>query len=128
MRLKRSRIKTYYCRKTESKKDGEGSTYTAYGEAVQFHGEIWQAGGKIQSEMYGERLSYIQNVRIQGKYGIMQDENGITHYLLEDGLDIVEGDGICVYASPDEKPDYKIISIKPYRFLKMEIEKIDHRR
>jgi len=128
MRLKRSRIKTYYCRKRESKKDGEGSAYTAYGEAVPFHGEIWQAGGKIQSEMYGARLSYIQNVRIHGKYSVMQDKNGIAHYVFEDGLDIVEGDGICVYSAPDTKPEYKIISIKPYRFLRMEIEKIDYRR
>ncbi len=124
MRLMQNRIRTYYSRKKISKKDDEGSTYTEYGSPVKFKGEAWPAGGKIQTEMYGDRLSYIQNLRIDGKYIIKQDEKGVLHYIFEDGMDLVENDGICLFVSAETNPDYKIISIKPYRHLKLEVEKI----
>lgn len=127
MRLKRSRIKPYHHKKAIPKKDGEGNSYTEYSEAVLFVGEVWPAGGKIQAEMYGNRLSYIRNVRIQGTYTITEDEKGILHYVYDNGLDIVEGDGMCLYVSEDAMPDYKVISIKPYSHLRLEAEKLDHR-
>ena len=61
---------------------------------------------------------------IQGSYKIQTDEKGRLHYILEDGTDIEERDGICLYVAADQLPDYRIISIKPYRFLTMEVEKI----
>lgn len=96
---------------------------TTYGEAVSFEGIAWPAKGKIQAQMYGERLSYIFNLKIDREYTIEVDEKGILHYLFDD-LDIVEGDGICLFSGEDQKPDYKIISIKPYSFLLMEVERI----
>ena len=62
--------------------------------------------------------------RTQGSYKIQTDEKGRLHYILEDGTDIEERDGICLYVAADQLPDYRIISIKPYRFLTMEVEKI----
>lgn len=124
MRLKRSRIKQYFLRKMIPQKDSEGNAYTGYGEAVSWMGEVWPAGGKLQQEMYGLRLPYIRNIRIQGNYKIETDEKGITHYIFSDGLDIAEGDGLCLHVDKDSKPDYKIISIRPYRFLKLEAERL----
>lgn len=66
-----------------------------YGDPFAFRAEIWPAGGKVQAEMYGQRLSYILN-------------------MLCDPLDIKENDGVCIYSGPDEKPDYQVISIKRY--------------
>lgn len=124
MRMRKSRVQTYHHRKKISKKDAEGSSYVEYESATEFQGEMWPAGGNIQAEMYGNRLPYIRNVRINEKYEITVDEKGIVHYICENGMDIVEDDGICLYASSDSLPDYKIISIKPYRFLQMEVEKL----
>ena len=124
MRIKQNRLKTYHVRKVSMAKDREGSTYPEYASAVSFRGEIWPAGGKIQAEMYGNRLSYIQNMKIRGNYKVKSDEKGILHYVYENGLDIMEGDGMCLYVSPDAKPDYKIISIKPYKPLRLEVKKI----
>lgn len=124
MRLKRNKVKTFYLRKRIVKKDEEGSTYTEYEDAKILHGEIWQAGGKIQAEMYGDRLPYVQNVRIEGRYTIKSDEKGVQHYMLENGADLVENDGICIYTMADQPPDYRIISIKPHRFLRLEVERI----
>lgn len=122
MRMRTKNVKEYHLKKKVVRKDGEGGTYTEYGSLFEFSGEAWPAGGKIQAEIYGERLSYIYNLRMNGKYHVQTDEDGITHYVFNSGLDVVEGDGICLFT--EDEPDYKIISIKPLRFLRMEIEKL----
>lgn len=124
MRIKRSRIKTYYWRKRISKKDKEGSSYEEWGTAVSFPGESWQASGKVQAQQYGERLNYIRNMKISGEYTIKMDEKGVASYDFGGGLDIRESDGICIYAGKDQNPDYKIISIKPFNPLRLEVERI----
>lgn len=124
MRLKRSRVKQYFLRKMIPQKDSEGSAYMEYGEAASWMGEVWPAGGKLQQEMYGLRLPYIRNIRIQGSYSVETDEKGILHYIFSDGLDIAEGDGLCLYVGKESEPDYKIISVSPYRFLRLEAERL----
>ena len=124
MRLRRNRLEEFFHKKMTVKKDKEGSTSEEYSAASSVTGEIWPASGKVQAEQYGQRLNYIRNVRIQGNYKIQADEKGRPHYILEDGTDIEERDGICLHVAADQPPDYRIISIKPYRFLTMEVEKI----
>lgn len=123
MRMKRNRTKMYFLRKAIPLKDREGNTYVEYEKAHSFKGESWPAGGKIQAEMYGNRLSYIQNVKIQGKYIVKPDTKGALHYIFENGLDVVENDGVCLYVSAELEPDYKIIYIRPYQPLLLEVEK-----
>ena len=124
MRIKRERLKQIYHRKAVSKKDKEGNSYLEYETATTAMAEIWPAGGKIQAEIYGQRLAYIRNCRIDGKYAVVGMPDGKVFYSLEDGKDVIEGDGICLNVSSDAEPDYRIISIKPYRYLTMEVEKI----
>lgn len=128
MHLKRSRVKTFYQKKKITKKDKEGGTYVEYGSPVPFVGESWPAGGKVQAEQYGERLGYIYNVKIAGDYEAFLETLGTRNFLRyifpESGLELMEGDGICLFAPKDSKPDYKVISIKPYRPLRLEVEKI----
>ena len=124
MRLRRSRIETYYHKKRIVGKDREGSTRESYGTASSVEGESWPASGKVQAQQYGERLNYIRNVRISGKYEVKPDEKGRMHYILENGTDIQESDGICLFVGKDAVPDYRIISIKPYRMLSLEVEKL----
>lgn len=124
MRIKRSRLNGYYWRKRISKKDKEGSSYEEWGAAVSFQGESWPAAGKVQAQQYGERLSNIRNLRIDGEYIIKTDEKGRISYHFKNGMNLMESDGICLYVDGSQKPDYKIVSIKPYRFLKLEVERI----
>lgn len=124
MRLRQSRLKTYYLRKKTVCKDSEGGIHPEYAFAEELSGESWPASGKIQAEQYGERLSYIYNVRLDGKYNIDSDEKGIIHYVFDNGRDIVEGDGICLFVGKEMNPDYRIISIKPYSHLRLEVERI----
>lgn len=124
MRMKRSRVKTHYIRSRTSVKDSEGGSNVTYEAAHEFRGEVWPASGKVQAEMYGEKLSYIRNVRVDGKYIITTDRNGIVHYVYPDGLDIVESDGACLYVLGEAMPDYKVLSVKPYEPLRMECMKL----
>ena len=122
MRLKQSSLKNYYAKRRRIKKDNEGGTYVEYGAAFPFPGIEWPASGKVQAEMYGNRLSYIRNVKIDGVYTVKADDRGNIDYVFENGLVIREMDGLCIYVKPDDAPDYKIISIKPYMPLRLECE------
>ena len=124
MRLRRSRLETFFHRKRIIKKDNEGSTYEEYGAATSFTGESWPASGKVQAQQYGQKLGYIRNVKIDGGYTIEPDEKGRLHYILENGADLMELDGICLFTGEDKDPDYKIVAVKPYRFLTLEVERI----
>lgn len=104
MRIKNK--KTYWLKKKITSKDNEGNVYADYYEPIEIKANIYPASGKLQAEIYGERLNYIQN-------------------MLYDGSEkLNEGDGICVYVDKNSKPDYKIISIKPYSHQLIELEKI----
>lgn len=125
MRMRRNRKQKMYLRNKQVEKDKELNTYTVYGEALPFLGEVWPAGGKVQAELYGERLSYIRNVKAEGEYWTATDRKGKVHYVYSDGLDITESDGVCIDVLPEAgQPDFKIISIKPYKPLRMEVEKL----
>lgn len=105
MRIKNK--KTYYLKRKILIEDSEGGKYSSYSdEATEIKANIYPANGKLQSEIYGERLNYMLN-------------------MLYDGSEhLNEGDGICVYVSKDNNPDYKIISIKLYSHMMIELEKI----
>lgn len=105
MRIKNKKI--YYLKKKILIEDNkEGGKYPGYSEPIEIEANIYPASGKLQAEMYGLKLNYICN-------------------MLYDGLQpISEGDGICVYVPKDSEPDYKVISIKPYSHMFIELEKI----
>lgn len=91
MRMRKNLLKTYHYSKRIAKKDKEGSSYSEYGDPLPFEAIIWPAQGRVQAEIYGERLRYILNMKT-----------------LPD-VPLNELDGITVY---DQKPDYQIVSIK----------------
>lgn len=104
MRVKNKKI--YYLKKKTIIEDNEGGKYPGYSEPIEIKANISPASGKLQAEIYGERINYILNMLYDGP------------------LELVEGDGICVYVSRDSEPDYKVISIKIYSHKAIELEKI----
>lgn len=98
--------KAYWYKKKTINEDNEGNIYADYSEPIEIKANICPANGKLQAEIYGERLNYILN-------------------MLYDGTEkLTEGDGLCVYVNKDSKPDYKIISIKKSSHYLIELEKI----
>lgn len=92
----------YTLKKRTIEEDKEGGKYPVYAESETINAYIYPASGKVQAEMYGERLNYILNM------------------LYDEDTEITEGD-VIVY----NNADYKVISIKSYSSHKlMELEKI----
>ncbi|MGT2964201.1 hypothetical protein [Streptococcus acidominimus] len=72
----------------------EGIKKAAYSDtATEIYAEIWPASGKVQSELYGQRLAYILNC------------------LIDSETVVKEGDGFCI---DSEKVTHKVVSIKRY--------------
>lgn len=105
MRIKNK--KPYWLKKKKIIEDDEGGKYQAFSnKSINISANIYPASGKLQAEIYGQRLNYILNMLYDGNE------------------EIVEGDGICVFVGKDSDPDYKVISIKPYSHKLIELEKI----
>lgn len=101
MRVKNK--KTYKLKKRTIVTDSEGGKYPSYSDPISINANIYPASGKVQAEVYGEKLKYILNM--------LYDENE----------EITEND-VIVY----NNSDYKVISIKNYSKHKlMELEKIN---
>lgn len=97
MRLRQRDLKEYTIKKHGTFKDEDGTKYTGYEqEGREIKAKIRPAGGKMLSEIYGLRLAYM-----------------LTMYC-ENGTELSENDGICVYVSSDKDPDYKIVAIRPW--------------
>lgn len=121
--MKRSRIQTLNLRRKTVTKDSEGVTTPVWDIATQIQAEIWPAGGQLQVETYGDRVNSMMNVKVRGPYRIEAEGNHLI-YVFKD-FTLCEGDGLCIYAEPDAaSPDYRIKSIKPYKPLLMEVERI----
>ena len=104
------------------KKDAEGGTYETFPRAgTELRGEWWPASGKLQADLYGQRLPYIQNIRLDEAYSTGMDEKGRVFYTLSNGETVREGDRSGLEA---DCPHYKILSIRPDRFLRIEAEAV----
>lgn len=104
MRLKRNRLQPCKHRKAEVKSNNEGGKRTVYSEqAREIKAEVWPAGGKLQAEIYGQRLPYIFNC------------------LMDLDSEIKEKDGFCI---GKDEVTHTVESIKRYsdhQFLELEL-------
>lgn len=119
--MKRSRVRDFILKQKVVTKDSEGVPMISYNNQLTIRGEIWPASDQLQAETYGDRIRNIQNMRISVPYAV-QTIDGVTCYLINDTWALKEGAGVCVYS--DSEPDYKVISIKAYKMLRLEVEKI----
>lgn len=120
MRLKRSRLKTILIANKITQKDNEGGTNVSYGVPQTFTGTLWPSGGELQVQKYGDRVDSVMNCKIEGSYTI-EPEGKHVKYVFGD-FSLREDDGVYVYGN--DAPDYRIVSIKPYRYLFMELERL----
>lgn len=93
MRMRRNLKKEYVLKHRITGRDAEGGSVVSWGEPITIQATIWQASGRIQAEMYGERLAYMRNMEYEGTETIH------------------ETDGICVFVSANQKPDYQVVSV-----------------
>lgn len=122
MRLKRNRRKQIHHHPLTVTKDNEGVPEKKYAEGTPLQAIVWPASGKLQIAQYGNEIDKVLNVKIEKKYEVSYDEElGIEVYSIGD-IRLKENDGIRIHAT--KGPDYKIISIKPYNHLLLEVKKL----
>ena len=100
-------------------KDKEGVPETIYINGTPFVSEMWPAAGKLQVETYGDRVNNIFNVKVEGDYKVISKVH--HHEYIFDGFALAEGDGVALFS---DEPDYKVIAIKPYKSLLLEVERL----
>lgn len=120
--MKQSRKRTILLRNRNITKDSEGVPVITYNDPVKMTGETWPAGSKLQIATYGDRINSIHNVRIEGKYHV-DVVNKVQQYVFDNFI-LQEGDGVHLFTDSNQDPDYKIVCIKPYNPLYMEVEKL----
>lgn len=119
MRMKHTRTRTIDVRPKIVTRDSEGVPTVSYGAPRTFTGEIWPVSDSLQVQTYGDRVNSIMNMRLRGKYTVTQELHGTVYTF--DGFEIREGDGVCVNS---DDVDFVIVSVKPYKPIRMEIQKL----
>lgn len=111
MRLRQRDLQTAYLKRRITIRDEEGNKETAYSDVpIELKMTVQSAGGVVSAQIYGERLPYIKSCKYQG------DE-------IKAGKN--EKDGICLYVSDEEEPDYEIKAIQPFsEHLNITLEKL----
>ena len=83
-------------RRTGSETDGYGDTTENFDDGELMSISVHPAGGKVLSEMYGERLKYMLQA------------------FCDKDADVKEKDGFCIGADWDSPPDYQVVSVQRY--------------
>lgn len=111
MRLLARDLTTVYLKKHTTVRDEDGEKISVYlPSALELKMNVQSAGGSIAVQQYGDKLPYMKSCKYQGDK-LIPGAN--------------ERDGICLYVSKDDDPDYEIISIQPYRnHLNVMLEKL----
>ena len=122
-RIKRDRLQTIYVKNRTVEKDNEGVPTETFGDAIEKKAEVWAANERRQIETYGDRITNVANVRIQGNY-VLRTADTEAYIEFSDGNEVHMGDGVCVNVSAAENPDYRVLTIIPARPVRLEIERI----
>lgn len=95
MRLRRRDQQTVNFFPRVSGKQDDGTTYTEWSETlIPISGSLQPAGGKVMSEIYGQRLTYMLTLYISA------------------GEPVEEGMGACIYT---DIPDYKVVAVRRWQ-------------
>lgn len=133
-RLKQTNVRDIIFRPRIVTKDSEGVPVVSWGDPIICRGEIWPATSERQIQEYGDRVSGVQNVHIEGDYRLT-NVSGVLTLTRADGSTIHLGDGVHVYTEYEEttidisgpvtvrtEPDYQVLSIREADPLLLEIE------
>lgn len=114
MRLRQRDLKPYAVKRREVVKDPDGTTYDGWVDQTIIKANVQPAGGKLMSEMYGERLAYMLVGYVENTTDVLR--------LTEDFNTEKEVFGMCIYS---QDADYRIVAIRPWDAHKViDLEKV----
>ncbi len=116
---------TCYLKKKIMQRGSEGNKYAVFSdEAVEIAATICSGSGKVIESQAGIVQQYQKKLLYDEPFQVT-NEDGIETYRFRGGeYSMAAGDGICIYADPSGKPDYRIIAIHPVGHLKILLERI----
>lgn len=105
MRLRQRDLRAVVLRPRVTVTEPDGTTSQDWGDPVTIHGSVQPAGGRMMSEMYGERLAYMRVMYVESTTAV------------------TEGAGVCL--DTDTDPDYRVVAIRPWASVKVvDLEKV----
>ncbi|MCL6456920.1 MAG: hypothetical protein K6T85_02830 [Gorillibacterium sp.] len=118
MRLRARDKRAVHFRERIPAKEPDGTPYEDWAaEGVTIRGSLLPAGGKIMAELYGERLNYMMVLYVEHTPEALQ--------LLEQFNGQKKGYAACIYVPSDAaKPDYRVVAMRPWQHLVIELEKV----
>lgn len=123
MKLKNKR--DCYLKKKVVVKGKDGEKYAEFSsEALRIRATIYSGRGQMQEGQTGNVQQWEKKMLCDEPYTVTV-ENGVETYWFKDkGYSMAVGDGICIYAAPEQQPDYRIIAIQPFSHLRIILEKL----
>lgn len=119
---------TCYLKKRIVRKADDGGKYAAYEEqAVELSATVYSGQGQMQEGMAGAIQQYQRKLLMDDAFTITVENKVETYHITDrsgNRFTLAAGDGICLYASPEQQPDYRIAAIFPVGHLKIALEKI----
>lgn len=114
-----------YLKKRVVNKGTDGEKYVTFSEGyTEIKATVYSGSGQLVSGQIGNVQQYQKKLLCDEPFEIT-NENGVeTYWFKNRTFCMAAGDGVCIYAAPDKKPDYKIIAIFPVGHLKIMLEKI----
>lgn len=119
--------KVYYLRRRIVRKTPDGEKYADYAEAVEISATSYSGQGQIQEGMSGAVQQYQRKLLMDDVYTVSVEDGVETYHIIDKNrnqISMAAGDGICLYAAPDQSPDYKIMSIIAVGHLKILLERL----
>lgn len=114
--------KVYHLRRRIVQKTPDGEKYAEYAKAIEISATSYSGRGQVQEGMAGAVQQYQRKLLMDDGYTVSV-ENGVETYHITDKngnqFCMAAGDGICLYASPEQEPDYKIVSVMEAGHLKI---------
>ncbi|MBD5497453.1 MAG: hypothetical protein HDR11_06770 [Lachnospiraceae bacterium] len=119
---------TCYLKKRVVRTADDGGKYAAYDEqTIELSATVYSGQGQMQEGMAGAVQQYQRKLLMDEAFTITVENKVETYHITDrngNEFSLAAGDGICLYASPEQQPDYRIAAIFPVGHLKIMLEKI----
>ncbi|MDD3415486.1 MAG: hypothetical protein PHY47_16000 [Lachnospiraceae bacterium] len=114
-----------YLKKKVVNKGKDGEKYATYSdEPIKISVTVYSKSGQVQESQIGNVQQYQKKLLCDEPFTITNEDGVETYWFKDKSYSMAAGDGVCVYSTPQQEPDYKITAIYPVGHLKILLEKI----
>lgn len=124
MKLKH-KSKVYLKNRIVHKGETDGEKYVTFSEhPEELQATVYSKSGMLTMGQTGYVQKYQKKMLLDDPFTVTSEDGLETFHLVDRDISLAAGDGICIYARPDQDPDYRIVAINPVGHLKIMLEKL----